>query len=108
VQRWILQTIVTVLGRCHPDPQAWFREVPEMVDTWRVPLNPRISREGSFLRTVVICGVGLVIGMTLAATGKGGFWATALIIGAVITPLGTAYYVRRDGRRLRWTWRTRD
>jgi fatty acid desaturase len=71
-------------------------------------LNPRINSEGSFLRTVVICSAGLVVGITLAATGTGGFWATALIIGAVIVPVATAYHVTKDGGRLRWSWRTSD
>jgi hypothetical protein len=68
----------------------------------------RISRDGSFLRTLAISGVGLVVGIVLAATGKGVGWATAFIIGAVLVPLSTAYYVKKDGRKLRWTWRTSD
>lgn len=53
----------------------------------------------------MICAVGLVIGIVLAAVGQGS-WAAPLIIGAVMTPLGTAYYVRKDGGKLRWTWST--
>ena len=70
--------------------------------------NPGIRRDGSFLRTVVISAVGLVVGLTLTATGKGGFFAPAIIVGAVVVPVATAYRVTKDGGRLRWTWRTSD
>jgi hypothetical protein len=64
--------------------------------------------EGSFVRTLVICGAGLIAGIALAVTRTGGFWAAALIIGGVIVPTGTAYRVTKNGGSLRWTWRTSD
>jgi hypothetical protein len=64
--------------------------------------------EPSFLRTLAVSGAGLIAALALAFTHTGGFWATAIIIGAVIVPVTTAYRVTKDGGRLRWTWRTSD
>ena len=60
----------------------------------------------SFLRTLAVCGTGLVAGLALAFMGNS--WAAAFIIGAVIVPVATAYNVKKDGGTLRWTWRTSD
>jgi len=66
------------------------------------------GRNGSFLRTIVICLAGLVLGIPLARTRSGAGWATAIIIGAVVTPIATAHTVRKNGGTLNWSRRTSD
>jgi hypothetical protein len=67
-----------------------------------------LRREPSFLRTLAVSGAGLIVGLVLVLTHTEGFWATAIIIGAVIVPVTTAYRITKHGGRLRLTWRTSD